>query len=131
MRANDDTPAGEKDLSTDPDDHADRSLEKLRGGARRIRADLEDLADELEAGSADAEDVYQVVAALAHTYVDVEDAAADTGAIDAEAPPARAANESRKVLFHIAHGDPTAAMKAATTAAEYADRAREEEGVDE
>ena len=126
MRANKDTPAAEKDLSTDPDDHADRSLEKLRGGAERIHDDLTDLAAELEAGTAAPDDVRQVVAALAHTYVDVEDAAADTGAIDAEAPPARAANEARKVLFHIAHGDPTAAMKAATTAAEYAEEAADE-----
>jgi SpoVK/Ycf46/Vps4 family AAA+-type ATPase len=100
-------------------------IEQLRGGARRIEADLEALADALEDGTADAEDVYNVIEALSHTYVDVEDASHTAGAIDAETPAARAANEARKVQYHIATGDDSAAISAATAAAEYAEEARD------
>lgn len=107
--------------------YAEESIDKLRGGARRIKADLEDLADALEDGTAEPADVYNVINAISATYVDVEDAAHDAGAIDTETPAVRAANEARKVLYHIGHDDDSAAISAATAAAEYAELARDGE----
>jgi len=120
-------PASKTTIDETEDSIEQKYIDKLRGGARRIKADIEDLAAALEAGTADEADVYNVIDALSHTYVDVEDAAHTAGAFDAETPAARAANEARKVQFHIAAGNDSAAITAATTAAEYAEQAREDE----
>jgi hypothetical protein len=102
-------------------DTTKNSIALLRQYAADNHADLEQLADHLEAGCADKTEIHRQLRGLTHTLVAIEDAAADAGVIDAETPPFRAVDQARKVIYYVSVGSDTDAIVAAHTAAEYAE----------
>jgi GTP1/Obg family GTP-binding protein len=113
-----------KNLSTDDSekDFEQEYVDRLRDSARGIRDDLDALAEALDDGEADADDVHEVYRALTYVLVDVEDAAHETGTIDATTPEFRAVDEARKTIYHMTAADPRSAIGSAHTAAEYAEQ---------
>jgi len=100
-------------------------VDRLRDSARGIRDDLDALAEALDDGEADADDVHAVYRSLTYVLVDVEDAAHETGTIDATTPEFRAVDEARKTIYHMTAEDPGAAIGTGLAAAEYAELVRE------
>ena len=116
------TDDGEK--STVPD-HVARHADSLRVEADRLGEQLHDLADALEAGTADAALVDDTIRMLAATYVPLEDAAGSAGVIDDSTARYRAMNMARRVLYRQAVGDHTRAAEDAREASQHIRAVRE------
>jgi len=133
---------------TDTTDTLARDIESLRDTAENVRADLLALADGLEDGSATLEDVTKTVRALSLAYPFIEDAAGEADVIDADTPGFRGLNQNRIAMAHAASAikldddnegviaprpeqEWSAAISASTSAAEYAEIARDASGADE
>ena len=121
-----------KNLSTDDSekDFEQEYVDRLRDSARGIRDDLDALAEALDDGEADADDVHAVYRSLTYVLVDVEDAAHETGTIDATTPEFRAVDEARKTIYHMTAEDPGAAIGTGLAAAEYAELERDADSAD-
>jgi len=105
-------------------------VDRLRDSARGIRDDLDALAEALDDGEADADDVHEVYRALTYVLVDVEDAAHETKTIDSTTPEFRAVDEARKTIYHMTAEDPGAAIGTGLAAAEYAELERDADSAD-
>ena len=106
--------------------HVSRYADTLRLEADDLRERMHELADAVEAGTAEPADVDDTLRLLAAAYVPIEDLADVAGVVDTSEPRFRAMNQARIVVFRESVPDHTAALTAATEAAEHVERAREE-----
>ena len=121
------TNTDDADKSAVPD-HVSRYADTLRLEADDLRERMHELADAVEAGTAESADVDGTLRLLAAAYVPIEDVADVAGVVDTSEPRFRAMNQARIVVFRETVPDHTAALTAASEAAEHVERAREEEG---
>jgi hypothetical protein len=77
-----------------------RSIESLKQAADEIAAELNGLADAIDAGEADAEDVAEAHRSVAAQLCHIEDAAETFELIDGEADPWYTLNELRAAMYH-------------------------------
>ena len=116
------TDDGEK--STVPD-HVARHADSLRAETDQLAERMHDLADALEAGTADAALVDDTIRMLAATYVPLEDAAGTAGVIDDSTARYRSMNMARRILYRQAVGDHTRAAEDAREASQHIRAVRE------
>ena len=107
--------------------HVSRYADTLRLEADDLRERMHELADAVEAGTAEPADVDDTLRLLAAAYVPIEDVADSAGVIDATEARFRAMNQARTVVYRESVPDHTAALSAATEAAEHVERARDAE----
>lgn len=85
----------------------DRYIESLQQRADHLKHELDELVDALKDGTADSQQIWDDITLLTYAYVQIEDAAHETGVIDATEPASRAANQSRKAMYHAAQANRT------------------------
>jgi hypothetical protein len=122
----------------------DSRIDRLRKTGEHLDRELNQLANRLEESGddVDVKEVAQPMKVLALAYVDIEEAAAMLGVIDAESAPYRAIDSARTSAYKSAQAvcytgdvrdmvEPTEddywndAIASATSAAEYAEAARD------
>ena len=126
-----------------------RSIDTLRKNFEDVAEDIDELAEALDAGEADEALVANTVRKLAASMASIEDAAADSGVIEADRARWRAIDDLRAAMYHAADAArsetrpadaviaPTvetsrnAALSDAHAAAEYLEAARDGEEVEQ
>jgi len=99
----------------------------LRSTGRELADELDELADDLESGDATAADVRERYCRFATAMVELEDAASTTGTIDDETSRARAIDEARKAIYHLASDKSAPAITSLVTAAEHVEAAHSDD----
>jgi len=99
----------------------------LRESADDLAADLEQLADALDDGTATGDDVRDCYRRVATAMVELEDAATVHGAIDDSSSRQRAIDEARKAIYQLSSDDGGSALTSLVAAAEHADAAYSDE----
>jgi len=122
----------EKDSDEPPyeatDAQREREAETLRELADELRDDLHDFADAVEANEGDPETYYSIVASIGSLHPALEGAAESGGRLDAYEPEARAICCAFEGVHHASHDHlRSAAVMSLSSAAEYAEQAREED----
>jgi len=95
----------------------------LRDSSADLAAELEQLAAELDAGTATGDDVRDVYRQLASTMVELEDAATMRNAIDDTSSRQRAIDEARKAIYQLSSDDGGSALTSLVAAAEHTEDA--------
>ena len=120
------TNTDEPEKSTVPG-HLARHADDLRAEADQLAERMHELADALEAGTADPALVDDTIRMLAAAYVPLEDAAGSAGVIDDSTARYRAMNMARRVLYREAVGDHRRAAEDAREASQHIQAVRERE----
>jgi len=95
----------------------------LRESADDLAADLEQLADALDDGTATGDDVRDCYRRVATTMVELEDAATMRDAIDDTSSRQRAIDEARKAIYQLSNDNGGSALTSLVAAAEHTDAA--------
>ena len=99
----------------------------LRDSSADLAAELEQLAAELDAGTATGDDVRDVYRQLASTMVELEDAATMRDAIDDTSSRQRAIDEARKAIYQLSSDNGGSALTSLVAAAEHTEEAYSDE----
>jgi hypothetical protein len=97
----------------------------VREIADELHGQLHAFADAVAAGDVDEQMTVDVFQALAELHPAVEDAAATADAIDDESDRFRAMDEARRTVHHLATERDSPAVMAASSAADYAELAKQ------
>jgi len=109
------------------DEQREREADTLRQLADDLNDDLHEFADAVEANDGDPETYYSIVASIGSLHPALEGAAECGGRLDAYDPAARAICAAFEGVHHATRERTlSAALMALSSAAEYAEQARDE-----
>jgi len=109
---------------TDTTQNAEHA-QTVREMAAELHTQLDDFADAVAADDVDEQMTVDVFQTMAELHPAVEDAAATADAIDDESDRFRAMDEARRTVHHLATERDSPAVMAASSAADYAEQAKQ------